>query len=493
MPKADTKINTVRRPERSDEGAPIDFRALERRLNAARAGYREAATTDASDRSAAKEIDYCVSTILGTPPRNLSDTVIKLRLLCDPNIGIAAGVSDDEPPALRQALELIEREAGTGAAGDLMVTLAAEMSATIDLHDSYDVTGSRHDVPGASILMNRHQARIDALEMAALSLPSSSLAACLIQARIIAAFTRSSDCTEVEDAETMMLIGMAATGIATFLERHLDIDRRQWRGNYWLGSIDETALTVPAREIAEISAGTCPVSSDSPPSPLLGGADDIVDEHEKEDLALVVREPTLEPLAREVFEISEEQENMRGGPLGPGAARWQELERRYNVADQAIDACHAETIGGVAWRLGQLLRVVENEEGISAWIVSTLRMACEDAKTLHRQSTAGGSLHTLYRAWLALRDSCNQSDDVEKINDEMARIERQILLGRPVTEGDWHALAAIATIYARNGKIVSNSEALEKLYQRLVADQVTSATAGRDTVPIPGAKRRTAA
>jgi len=74
---------------------------------------------------------------------------------------------------------------------------------------------------------------------------------------------------------------------------------------------------------------------------------------------------------------------MRGGPAGPGAARWKELEKRYNAADDAINRTHAETIGGVAWRLDQVLRVLENED-VSVWMVDTLRMAFEDAKRLHQ-------------------------------------------------------------------------------------------------------------
>lgn len=49
--------------------------------------------------------------IAKTPPVTLVGAAVKLRLLCDPEIGLEAGEAEHELPSLRQVLALVEREA----------------------------------------------------------------------------------------------------------------------------------------------------------------------------------------------------------------------------------------------------------------------------------------------------------------------------------------------------------------------------------------------
>jgi hypothetical protein len=125
-----------------------------------------------------------------------------------------------------------------------------------------------------------------------------------------------------------------------------------------------------------------------PPSPA-ERREIIVDEGAKEALALVDGEPTLGPLAREIFPIEEEQNNMQGGPDG-NLERWDELARRCNALEKEIITCRAETIGGLAWRLHQLLTIVDNED-LSPWAEGMLRAAIEEANALARMSSAPGA------------------------------------------------------------------------------------------------------
>jgi len=358
MPKAEAEATTAASYRN------FDFRRLETALAAANARLAQT-TTDAEADPIADEINRYLKKLYATPPQSLSDAIIKLRASADPETGMSAGPRIDEPASIRQVLALLEGMAG-GGAGDLIAALAVELGAAIELHNSYDVGGSRHKGTSADRTnMAKALARIEVLKRAILALPPTSLADCLAQIRIIPGLSDAAANSEDFDDDDFRLVGAASEGIAIFLEQLLEIDRETWGGKFFLGASDVVApaTTVIQRETSDDET--------------------IVDEREKNDLDLLTGEPILAPLAREVFEVAEEQGNMRGGPAGPGAARWKELEKRYNAADDAINRTHAETIGGVAWRLDQVLRVLENED-VSVWMVDTLRMAFEDAKRLHQ-------------------------------------------------------------------------------------------------------------
>jgi hypothetical protein len=63
-----------------------------------------------------KDIWQLIDVILLTPPRTLAGAAVKLRLLCDAEIGIfAAGASDQEEVSLRQVLAFVEAMSGGGA------------------------------------------------------------------------------------------------------------------------------------------------------------------------------------------------------------------------------------------------------------------------------------------------------------------------------------------------------------------------------------------
>jgi hypothetical protein len=107
-----------------------------------------------------------------------------------------------------------------------------------------------------------------------------------------------------------------------------------------------------------------------PTAPEAADENIIVDEAAKEALPLVDGEPTLGPLVRELFQIEEEQENMVGNP-----ERWDDLERRCNALEAEITACRAETTGGIAWRLTQVLAI---DDDLSSWAMAMLKAAIED-------------------------------------------------------------------------------------------------------------------
>jgi hypothetical protein len=53
--------------------------------------------------------------IVSSPPVSLVSAAVKLRLLCDPDIGLDAGGNEDEVEAVRQVLGLVERVASDDA------------------------------------------------------------------------------------------------------------------------------------------------------------------------------------------------------------------------------------------------------------------------------------------------------------------------------------------------------------------------------------------
>jgi hypothetical protein len=115
-----------------------------------------------------------------------------------------------------------------------------------------------------------------------------------------------------------------------------------------------------------------------PTAPEAADENIIVDEAAKEALPLVDGEPTLGPLVRELFQIEEEQGNMASGPAG-NPERWDDLARRFNALEAEITACRAETTGGIAWRLTQVLAI---DDGLSTWTMAMLKAAIDDAKAL---------------------------------------------------------------------------------------------------------------
>ena len=65
-----------------------------------------------------QDIWQTIDVILLTPPQTLAGAAVKLRLLCDEEIGIfAAGVSDQEETAFRQVLAFVDEMARRVAPG----------------------------------------------------------------------------------------------------------------------------------------------------------------------------------------------------------------------------------------------------------------------------------------------------------------------------------------------------------------------------------------
>jgi len=112
----------------------------------------------------------------------------------------------------------------------------------------------------------------------------------------------------------------------------------------------------------------------------LGGREDdqvIVDHDALDVLFLVADEPVLGPLVREQFEAEELWGNTRGDD-----PRWDGRMRRCIELDKTINTCRAETIGGIAWRLQDLNRVIQDEEGVSDWTRAGMQAVCDEAIAL---------------------------------------------------------------------------------------------------------------
>ena len=143
----------------------------------------------------------------------------------------------------------------------------------------------------------------------------------------------------------------------------------------------------------------------------------IVNEDAKALLALLDREPRLGPLARELFEVEEEQGNVPGGALRE-PERSAELDARFHAVFDPACECPAETIGGVAWRLGQIRSAIaENDE--TGWVATMVRTAFADAVRLAEAErdtpdpvAAEGrkSISVLYREWHDLEDKIEALD-----------------------------------------------------------------------------------
>lgn len=132
----------------------------------------------------------------------------------------------------------------------------------------------------------------------------------------------------------------------------------------------------------------------STPDPFAFGgrqdADDeiIVDEDAKEALALLVGEPALGPLARELFDVEEELGNLKFD--SPGYEERQKvLSRRLSEILHQIEACPVATVGGLAWHLREALAVVDFSEDVHPGTEAALRAVFERAKALARQPGAG--------------------------------------------------------------------------------------------------------
>src|SRR5579883_1477111 len=74
---------------------------------------------ETSDDEEAREPVYAVlfqidDWVRGTPPASLAGVAVKLRRLCDPELGLPAGDSPLHWSCLRQCLEAVERLAGGG-------------------------------------------------------------------------------------------------------------------------------------------------------------------------------------------------------------------------------------------------------------------------------------------------------------------------------------------------------------------------------------------
>lgn len=119
----------------------------------------------------------------------------------------------------------------------------------------------------------------------------------------------------------------------------------------------------------------------------LGGRQDdgddgiIVDEDGLAALALLENEPKLGPLARRSFEVGE-----LVGNLVPRGDNFRRLWALDFELDQQIIECPADTVGGIAWRLGEINRIVQDEAGVSDWLRSSVQAAYEDALRLAKAS-----------------------------------------------------------------------------------------------------------
>ncbi|MGA8549020.1 MAG: hypothetical protein WB678_02165 [Stellaceae bacterium] len=99
------------------ELADADLLAAEREIAALRAqsdAFRAAGDHQDHD-ELWNQIWELEKKIAATPPTTLIGAAVKLRWLADPNLGIEAGPTDEDPDSIRQVLDLIEREAAPAA------------------------------------------------------------------------------------------------------------------------------------------------------------------------------------------------------------------------------------------------------------------------------------------------------------------------------------------------------------------------------------------
>jgi hypothetical protein len=107
----------------------------------------------------------------------------------------------------------------------------------------------------------------------------------------------------------------------------------------------------------------------------------IVDEAAAKDLILVALEPTLGPLARELFETEEKLGNMLGDDK-----RRKVLEGRERALEWEIFDCRAETLPGITWRLLRLLTALKNEDML--WEADMVQAVIRDTTALYRATVS---------------------------------------------------------------------------------------------------------
>ena len=147
--------------------------------------------SDGADDPIWRRISELQELIARTPPATLAGAAVKLRLLCDPAIGIAAGDSDDDPISLDQVLTIVEREAGAAVRSDGDAAIVALFREWIDRqresqhfaeHWTGDLDAAEYDVAFAAFC----EANIWAAERSIAELPSAGAAGLAVKAYLAA-------------------------------------------------------------------------------------------------------------------------------------------------------------------------------------------------------------------------------------------------------------------------------------------------------------------
>ncbi len=96
--------------ELTDSGAPVHIDAVlieaERRI---RDLLTEAANKVPGDNDAVKQVWVVIDRMAATPAKTLAGAACKLRIVLDPEVGLAAGESGKEIPMLLDVLAVVER------------------------------------------------------------------------------------------------------------------------------------------------------------------------------------------------------------------------------------------------------------------------------------------------------------------------------------------------------------------------------------------------
>lgn len=94
--------------ERLAQGPDAELIAAEREMRRLLDEGRDLNEADDQLTQRWDRIGACIKTIGRTNPGTLAGCAVKLRFLCDPEIGIEAGDREDDVPSLRQVLAFIE-------------------------------------------------------------------------------------------------------------------------------------------------------------------------------------------------------------------------------------------------------------------------------------------------------------------------------------------------------------------------------------------------
>ena len=86
----------------------MSLNALDREFSSLRGIFDDPTYTEADRGAAAWRIDELVGAINTEPPTSTGDCVVKLRLLADRELGMAAGDRDDDYTSLRQVIAFLD-------------------------------------------------------------------------------------------------------------------------------------------------------------------------------------------------------------------------------------------------------------------------------------------------------------------------------------------------------------------------------------------------